>query len=512
MIKFKKYKDKVKGCWWGKYAGGVLGMPFEGLRGTIDLDWYTQKNLKGIDNDDIDLQLVWLRACEKFGNRVDSHILAEYWLTYINGDPSEYGASKTNLRMHVAPPYSGLVGNINKNSCGGFIRSEIWACICAGNPDLAVRYAMEDAMVDHADDGVYGEVFMAALQSEAFVESDIRKLINLALTYIPSDCGVAKAVNCALDCYDSKLDWKEARKRILQVVPSGFTYGNYYPGYEKELDVPLGPTGYDAPANVGIAIMSILFGEYDFKKTICIAAGCMEDGDCTTGSAGSTLAIILGYEKLPKEWLKPLGEKLVSGCLRNDGDLLRPNSIDELIDRVLRLTPIFLGGTIVNTLTKDEGYEIEPHVNDVRLLMFPAVDHESHPRFDVLLNRIKTGITFKSVLFATTVHLENGVHISYGEQKRVRLQLWNYIWQPQWLKIKWIMPEGIRVVGSNEKAVLLESRHGGDPKARLFNGAECEFILETTDNLNSARLDTCIEIESNGRFTKVYIPLSFLVK
>ena len=141
-----------------------MGLPFECHRGVREISWYTQENLSGIYNDDVDLQLVFLRACEKYGNKVDSQILAEFWLNYISMSCSEYGAAKANLRAGIAPPMSGTYANDNKDSCGSFIRSEIWACLCAGNPDIAVRYALEDSMVDHGEEGVYGEVFFAAMQ------------------------------------------------------------------------------------------------------------------------------------------------------------------------------------------------------------------------------------------------------------------------------------------------------------------------------------------------------------
>ena len=57
---------------------------------------------------------------------VDAEILGEYWLSYIVADWSEYGAGKNNLRYGLVPPISGWYRNHNKDSCGCFIRSEIW--------------------------------------------------------------------------------------------------------------------------------------------------------------------------------------------------------------------------------------------------------------------------------------------------------------------------------------------------------------------------------------------------
>ena len=56
-----------------------------------------------------------------------------------------------------------------------------------------------------------------------------------------------------------------------------------------EEDVPNGEDGYDAPSNVAIAILGLVYGEGDFDRTVCLAANCGEDADCTTGTAAARL-------------------------------------------------------------------------------------------------------------------------------------------------------------------------------------------------------------------------------
>ena len=174
ILNEKVLKDKILGCYNGKNAGGALDAPFECKRGTFPVDFYTQKDIDNNPpaNDDLDLQICWLNAIEVYGNRIDASILADYWMTYIIPTWSEYGICKSNLRQGIKPPFSGKINNYFARSNGAYIRSEIWACIAPGNPALAARYAYLDACVDHASDGVYGEMFFAALESAAFVESE----------------------------------------------------------------------------------------------------------------------------------------------------------------------------------------------------------------------------------------------------------------------------------------------------------------------------------------------------
>ena len=91
-LNYKTLRNKILGCFNGKNAGGVLGAPFEQLsRRTNDVSFYIQENINCNPpaNDDLDLQLVWLYAAEKYGTKLDSHILAECWNSFITPDWAE---------------------------------------------------------------------------------------------------------------------------------------------------------------------------------------------------------------------------------------------------------------------------------------------------------------------------------------------------------------------------------------------------------------------------------------
>ena len=72
------YRDKVYACWIGKNIGGTMGGPFEGTKGTLDVQGFTTAPGEALPNDDLDLQLVWLHAVESIGARaVDCKTLGE---------------------------------------------------------------------------------------------------------------------------------------------------------------------------------------------------------------------------------------------------------------------------------------------------------------------------------------------------------------------------------------------------------------------------------------------------
>ena len=113
----EEYRDKVRGCWLGKNIGGTLGAPFEAHRQAYDLEFYTHNlSVGALPNDDLDLQLSWLCAAERFGTAVDAKILAEYWVSTIVPNWAEYGVGKANLRLGLQPPVSGSFSNTFKDS------------------------------------------------------------------------------------------------------------------------------------------------------------------------------------------------------------------------------------------------------------------------------------------------------------------------------------------------------------------------------------------------------------
>lgn len=343
-LNLNQLRDKIQGCWEGKNIGGVLGAPFEMYRGLVDVDYYVQDLSKGIPpNDDLDLQLIWLNACELYGKALNADILAEFWKSFEIANMGEYGTAKENLTCGIRPPLSGIMDNHLHNSNGAFIRSELWACLYPGNPDKAVRLCYEDAMVDHAQEGIYAAAYCTALESAAFFESDINKLIEIAKSYIPTDSKVYGAVNQVIEMYNEKKSIEEIRHMLLTEYPSYFGIFNKHPWELKE-EFPLGEDlGLDTPVQIGIITAALLFGQGDFEKTIIAAVHCGEDADCTAATAGAILGLINGKSNLPEKWVKPLGNKIETMCINLSlgGGIDVPKNTYELTDRVIRLLPVF---------------------------------------------------------------------------------------------------------------------------------------------------------------------------
>lgn len=312
----KTLRDKVYACWMGKNIGGTLGGPWECKRHTHALTFYDPVPSKAAPNDDLDLQLVWLKMLEDKGTDPSVRVFADYWAKYARRYPwNEYGFFMRNFERGLRPPVAGCFENYFVDEMGSPIRSEIWACLHPGDPQSAARMAWKDSALDHAGgEGMYGEMFWAALQSAAFVESDPMVLIRIGLNMIPLSSHVARSIREAVWCRQNGKTWGEARELIAT------RFGHIQP--------------CNAVPNHGFTIIGWLYGA-DFGDKLCKAVNCGYDTDCTGATLGALLGILGGRKGIPRKWSAAIGEKIVTHKFTGDCDA--PATIAELTDRTLAL-------------------------------------------------------------------------------------------------------------------------------------------------------------------------------
>ena len=513
-MKFEEYFDRVKGCYLGKNIGGTLGAPFECYRGVYNIEGFMQDVSCPIPNDDVDLQLVWLAAAEREGRAIDSLVLADYWNTYVSAVISEYGTGKNNFNAGILPPLSGHMRNVNRDSNGAWIRTEIWACLCAGNPALAATYAYYDACVDHSGEGVYSAVFTAAVESAAFFEKNVNALLEIGLSYLPEVCGVRTAVNLIRDCYAKGDDWKTARIKLFQAVPSSFGEMNglwkgteevpacaQCPAQNADPEIPPAVHGYDAPWSIGTIVLGWLYGEGDFGKSICLATNCGEDTDCTAGTLGAILGIVNGAKALPPKWVNGCSDKIVTWTLRTDALLNAPKSVDALCKRIVRQTPVFLQDRC--KITESGTYEIFPvETLCKKEMLFPEhIQEDFSLVFACGHNTVRKHFRPYTLLVGFD---EDLAYITENETKRIRITLLNQRFVPQFVSVRLLgVPADWEVAGGAERRVGLEHWHGG------YN--DNSFTFEITPHaLTCGKYDLVLELCEDGKFEKNYLAFSLL--
>lgn len=481
MLKFNKneYLDKLHACWLGKNIGGTMGAPYEGSCEFLDIKGFVNESGEPLPNDDLDLQLVWLNAIEKVGAaNFSSNVLADYWLDWISPHFNEYGVCKTNLRLGLLPPMSGELDNEKwRTSNGAWIRSEIWASLAPGLPDIAIKYASMDAMVDHGvSEGTTAEIFTASLQSLAYIENDIKTLINTALSRIPQDSMTAKTIRLVIDCYNNGVPYRETRDRVVE--------------FNKELG------WFQAPANIGFVIIGLLYGEGDYKKSLIYAINCGDDTDCTGATVGATLGIIGGTAAIPDELKENVGDRIITLCINGMYAGYIPKSCTELTERIYNFVPAFMKDNKIEFVFTDE--QTNYSIDDIQK---PATSCE-------LLNRkpYSYDIDYCSQ-FSVRVEFNDTPRVFAGEERNVCLTFFSKpdIWETRKLQLRLILPEGWSV-GNYRKTLTLPYRQ---PIHDTKGIEKTEFSITAGENVDVINR-VYVEVTAPTLAYPVMIPITFI--
>lgn len=465
-------RERVHGCWLGKSIGGTLGGPFEGRRDILDVRGYTTPAGEPLPNDDLDLQLVWLKAVQDRGARaIRAPLLGEYWLNYIPPHWNEYGVSKANQRMGLAAPLSGMYRNDWKHSNGAWIRSEIWACLAPGCPDLAIRFAYEDACVDHGGgEGTFAAMFTAALQSAAFVVPDRDELIRIGLSKIPPDCRVARSIRIALDGHAHDRPWRQVRDRVVAD------------------STDLG--WFQAPANVAFVVIGWLYGDGDFGRSICIATNCGDDTDCTAATLGATLGILSGRRGIPAEWAEPIGDRIRTIAV-DRGSFSPPATLKALTDQVMQQVPLALGAFPCAVTITDDATDLAD---------LPEIPLDAEPAARALWERspyaTEHDLVHTRVVLDYLADPEARAGIPFG----LRVTLANQMPDPRALELTWMLPEGWTVQPGPVQLVAL---------SHTTPVREVEVEV-TPAAMSQAVCRGVLQVVAQGRPTVGLIPLLFL--
>lgn len=307
------YLEKLYAGWLGKIIGvrhgaNIEGWSYERIKdtfGEISTYPYDFKNFAA--DDDINGPMFFLRSLEDYTytREITAEQMGLTLLNYVSdghgffwwggyGKSTEHTAY-LNLKDGIIAPMSGSVeqnGTSVAEQIGGQIFSDCWGFVTPGNPKLAAEYAEKMASVTHGGNGIYGGMFIAACVAAAFEEKDIEKVIEIGLSVIPKNSEYERMTREVAHFYhDNPEDWRKA----FLYVKENFGY-HLYPG------------NCHIIPNSAVIVLSMLYGQGDFSKTINICNMCGWDTDCNVGNVGAILGVISGLDGIDKSWIKPIND------------------------------------------------------------------------------------------------------------------------------------------------------------------------------------------------------------
>ena len=315
----RDYEERVYAGVLGKIIGVYLGRPFEGwwhhqiMERLGEVDYYVHDKLGVpliVTDDDISGTFTFLRALPDYDYSRDltPAQIGQTWLNYLIenrtvlwwgglGNSTEHTAY-LRLKRGIPAPQSGsaaLNGQVVSEQIGAQIFIDGWGMVAPGDPELAADLARRAGSVSHDGEAIYGAQVVAAMVAQAFVESDMQKLIDTATGLIPKDSIIYRMIADLRSWREKHDDWRRARELLDK------SYGYHIYGGNCHI-IP----------NHGLIILSLLYGDDDFQKTLMIVNTCGWDTDCNSGNVGCIMGVkngLAGIDQGP-DWRGPVADRM----------------------------------------------------------------------------------------------------------------------------------------------------------------------------------------------------------
>ena len=322
-------KEKIHGAWLGRICGCLLGKTVEGIRtnelhpllketGNFPMhryilaseitreiaDKYNYPLLSRCYadkvefmpyDDDTNYMVLSQELVEQYGRDFTSYDVSRTWLALQPKDAycTAERVAFCNFVKGYEPPQSAVYKNPYREWIGAQIRGDYFGYINPGDPETAAEMAFRDASISHVKNGIYGEMWAAAMIACAAVTDNIEDIILGGLAEIPATSRLYEDIMKVLNGYRSGVSQADCFKMIHEQYDEYSAHGWCHTN-----------------SNAMIVAASLLYGEGDYGKSICMAVETGFDTDCNGATVGSVLGMRSGVSGIPQEWSAPIQDTL----------------------------------------------------------------------------------------------------------------------------------------------------------------------------------------------------------
>jgi ADP-ribosylglycohydrolase len=339
---------RIREAWKGRISGCLLGKPVEVLsfrEGRAGLETYlrdagafplrdyvplTEGTLvdklgrqcclghiqRAEPDDDINYTVLALLLLEDKGASMCTEDVARAWLRLLpagttwTAERHAYRVLLDNMDDEFvngdAPGFDLALCSDNEYNewIGAQIRADMYGWVCPGRPALAADLASRDAALSHRGEGINGAAFVAALAAAIPAGDDLMDAIDIALRFIPRDCGAASAVRFGRG-----------------LAGSEDAVDHLHTEYE-------GLSPVHTVNNLALVVWALCSSGDDFSTAIGNAVSAGWDTDCNGATVGGLFG--LTGKPIPESWIRPWQGR-VGVTLAGYSEL----ALDDLVDRTV---------------------------------------------------------------------------------------------------------------------------------------------------------------------------------
>jgi len=316
IVNRTEYKDKLRGFWLGSCIANWTGLQTENRRtdfpfftdadfGPGKYDFVLDQSPWGAD-DDTDIEYVYQHAIEKFNNYVlTGEQISIAWRKHI-GLPKLWVSNLCALgqmQNGAIPPATSLPENNPMwDMIDAQLTTEIFGAFAPGRPDTALKMGhLPIRTTAYLHSEWASEFYMIMYSLSSCVDKSLSRkeqviwLAEQARKRVPEWSYIADMydfVKASHAANPDKDDWEKTRdevaRRYQHKVTAGYQYK--YP--------------WDSGINFASSIISLLYGEGDYKRTVRIGCLCGWDSDNPTATWGGLLGLLYGHKELQRHFNK----------------------------------------------------------------------------------------------------------------------------------------------------------------------------------------------------------------
>ncbi|MCU1438336.1 MAG: ADP-ribosylation/Crystallin [Naasia sp.] len=304
---------RILGAWTGRTVANTMGKPVEGLtRVEVELylrasgQWPQTGYLPLLDplpqgvshlhesapfsaagrftdiprDDDLDWTVLGLSLLEAHGSALTTEAIAAEWLDalpFTQTFTAERAAYR-NLIGGIRPPETATHDNPYREWIGALIRADIFGMVLPGKPAAAARLAIVDARLSHIGNGIYGEMWAAALVSAAMAVTDARAAFDVALGVVPPTSRLHRALVGVRDLRETDASAIDALNWV---------------------DTELGQYNWVHTINNAALISIGLLWGATFVEAVGLTISGGRDTDSSAATVGSVFGALHGPEAIP---------------------------------------------------------------------------------------------------------------------------------------------------------------------------------------------------------------------
>ncbi|MCC5839671.1 MAG: ADP-ribosylglycohydrolase family protein [Opitutales bacterium] len=262
------------------------------LRGTID---------GMVIDDDINYTALGFVLVDQFGPDFTRQDVATAWCGYLpilHTCTAERVAYR-NFVNNVLPPLSATYRNPYREWIGAQIRADYFGYANPGNPERAAEWAWRDASISHTRNGIYGEMWVAAMLAAAYVETDWPTIIEAGLAQIPARCRLASDIREILAARRGGQSWTA----VINHIHTRWQETSHHDWCHTN-------------SNAQVVVAALLYGNDQYGETISKAVMAGFDTDCNGATCGSLWGVVHGLTALPEQWTSPMNDIVRTGVTK----------------------------------------------------------------------------------------------------------------------------------------------------------------------------------------------------